>query len=337
VGAGEVTTMTNPSNSSTLPGVSVVLCTSNGARFLEEQLRSIESQTRLPVEFVASDDQSSDRTLEILEGFAARVSFPVRILQNPFRLGSTRNFDRAIRQARGEYVALCDQDDLWVNNKLERLLTLLEHDTGLGGVFSDAELVDEKSVLIGRSLFATHSFLAKRQKAFVSDPMQMLLQRDVVTGATLLFRTSIRNHYDSIPSSWVHDGWLAWMIALHSRIGLTTERLTHYRIHPNQQLGVGSPRAARGDNRRFRGLRSEYARLACQWRDLLSHLFTSTPQSQELDRLISGVRRKIAFLDRRSTLSSHRSLRALQLVPMLSSYRRYAPTMGSLRDDLLST
>jgi glycosyltransferase involved in cell wall biosynthesis len=329
--------MTNPSNSGKLPGVSVVLCTSNGARFLEEQLRSVESQTLLPGELVASDDQSSDRTLEILEGFATRVSFPVRILQNPLRLGSTRNFDRAIREARGKYVALCDQDDRWASDKLERLLALLAHDAGLGGVFSDAELMDDKSALIGRTLFATHNFLAKRQKAFSSRPMQMLLQRDVVTGATLMFRTSILNHFESIPSSWVHDGWLAWMIALHSRISLTSERLTHYRIHPNQQLGVGLSRPARADNRRFRGLRREYARLACQWGDLLTYLLTSTPQSSEHDRLISGVRRKIAFLERRSTLSSRRTLRAFQLVPMLSSYSRYAPTWGSLRDDFLST
>jgi glycosyltransferase involved in cell wall biosynthesis len=91
--------------------ISVAMCTFNGGRYLEEQLESIGAQTRPPCELVVCDDGSKDGTISILKRFEANAPFPVRIVQNGIRMGSTRNFDQAIGMARGEFIALCDQDD----------------------------------------------------------------------------------------------------------------------------------------------------------------------------------------------------------------------------------
>src|SRR5579872_6976848 len=105
--------------------ISVAMCTFNGGRYLGEQLESIGAQTQLPCELVVCDDHSTDDTIAILKRFQANASFPVRIVQNALRVGSTRNFDQAIGMARGGFIALCDQDDRWLPGKLKRLSDVL--------------------------------------------------------------------------------------------------------------------------------------------------------------------------------------------------------------------
>ena len=91
---------------------SIALCTYNGEKFLREQLDSIALQTLLPDELVACDDRSCDSTMEILQEFRERVSFPVHIHQNEENLGSTKNFEKAIKLCSGDIIALCDQADV---------------------------------------------------------------------------------------------------------------------------------------------------------------------------------------------------------------------------------
>src|SRR5271167_1343074 len=86
--------------------LSVALCTYNGAGFVEEQLASIAQQRHPPDELVVADDCSTDRTLDILQDFAAKAPFPVTIFCNSNRLGSTKNFDAVIQRCQGDVIAL---------------------------------------------------------------------------------------------------------------------------------------------------------------------------------------------------------------------------------------
>src|SRR6266700_2789050 len=146
------------------PRISVVLCTCNGGRYLKEQLESIAQQTRPPAELVVCDDNSSDDTISVLTDFAARAPFPVHVVKNSQRLGSTRNFDQAIGLASGEFIALCDQDDRWAPEKLDRLSQFMVRNASIGGVFSDADLIDGQSRPIGTTLFAKHKFSLRKQR-----------------------------------------------------------------------------------------------------------------------------------------------------------------------------
>src|SRR4029079_17285220 len=98
----------------------------NGARFLPEQLRSIAAQTRPPDELIVCDDRSTDETAQVIEAFAATAPFPVRLVRNEERLGSTRNFERAVSLCDGSLIALADQDDSWHPEKLARLQATAE-------------------------------------------------------------------------------------------------------------------------------------------------------------------------------------------------------------------
>lgn len=98
--------------------ISIAMATYNGAKFLQEQLDSLATQTLLPHELVICDDGSTDATLEIAGRFAAEAPFPVRIYRNEKNLGYADNFLKAASLCEGDWIAFCDQDDVWLPEKL---------------------------------------------------------------------------------------------------------------------------------------------------------------------------------------------------------------------------
>jgi glycosyltransferase involved in cell wall biosynthesis len=131
------------------PRISIAMATYNGARYIREQLDSLAAQTLLPCELVVTDDGSTDATLEIVADFASIAPFPVRVHRNENRLGFGENFLRATSLCEGEYIAFCDQDDVWLPKKLARCVISLDHPSVLLCVHS-AELIDESGNIRGR-------------------------------------------------------------------------------------------------------------------------------------------------------------------------------------------
>ncbi len=217
------------------------MCTYNGARFLHEQLESINSQKRLPDELIVSDDCSTDDTLKIVREFSEVSEFPVKILQNEQNLGSTKNFEKAIGYCTGDIVALSDQDDLWLPHKIERIMAVFEEDPRVGLVFSDALLTDERMRPIGLRLWTETFRPADRRKFTNGQALDVLLQYNVVTGATMAFRSALCPAIMPIPvlTDYIHDGWISLIAALSSEIRFIREPLIKYRQHPGQQLGAG--------------------------------------------------------------------------------------------------
>ena len=99
--------------------ISIALTTFNGERFLKEQLDSLYAQTILPDEIVVCDDASTDHTQTILEEYHKQHGLKYHI--NPKSLGVNNNFFKAISLCQGDYILICDQDDIWLPNKVEVL------------------------------------------------------------------------------------------------------------------------------------------------------------------------------------------------------------------------
>jgi glycosyltransferase involved in cell wall biosynthesis len=313
--------------------ISVAMCAFNGACFLPQQLKSIATQSRLPDELVVCDDGSSDSSPKLVAEFARSAPFSVRIVRNQTTLGSTRNFEKAIFLCTGELIALCDQDDAWLKNKLARLAQVMEKDSSIGGVFSDAELIDANSNPIGKKLWQIHHFDFARPNGFDRNAaVKQLLKHDVVTGATLMVRASALKFMSPIPGLWVHDGWIAWMLALYSRLSFVNEPLIQYRVHADQQLGVGH---RNGLDRPHRPLREDRRKLELMARqfEVLRDRWVSCP-GQDYAKFLKMLDDKIAFLRRRSRLPQGFTHRAWAVVHSLSSYERYARGLSSMRGDL---
>jgi glycosyltransferase involved in cell wall biosynthesis len=218
--------------------ISVALCTYNGARFLEEQLRSLSSQTRLPDELIVCDDGSSDETLDIVSSFAERAPFYVSYARNELRLGVTKNFERAITQCTGDVIFLCDQDDFWMPEKISTLMGVFEGDECIGLVFSDAIVTDSQLSPSGYTMWETVKLTPKRQLQMNrGEGLGILVRRHVVTGATLAFRASLRQHILPIPSRSFHDAWAAAVSAMRSKIVAIKTPLILYRQHDANVIG----------------------------------------------------------------------------------------------------
>lgn len=317
--------------------ISVALCTYNGEKYLPEQLASIARQTLLPDELVICDDGSTDATIAIVEAFKAQVSFPVRVHRNERNLGSTKNFEQALRLCRCQYIALADQDDVWLPEKLHRLLNLMAQPPYPGVVFSDANLIDAEGNLIGGSLWESVKFTSAEQERFRrGDVIQVLMKHPVVTGAAMMIRADLRDTVLPIPPQWTHDGWMVFLAALVSTVTLVEEKLMHYRKHGSNQIGVYE-RALGKQVQTARQLeQSYYLKIAEQYMLLLERI-QELPAFAAKDSVTAGVAAKAAHYRARGTLPTNR-LQRLSIVLqefIKGSYTRYSSGHYSLLRDLL--
>jgi glycosyltransferase involved in cell wall biosynthesis len=219
--------------------ISVALCTYNGARFLQSQLESIAAQDRRPDELVLCDDCSTDGTMAVVERFAATCSFEFRVETNKQNIGSTRNFARAVSLCRGDVIALCDQDDVWLPNRLGRLDRAFSDDAELGFVFSDACRIDAEGSRLPYSLWESIAFSPRMQDELNGGrAVEILVRRNVVTGASMAFRSAYRDMLLPVPGKWVHDGWFALLISTVAPCRAIAEPLIEYRQHAEQQIGA---------------------------------------------------------------------------------------------------
>lgn len=220
--------------------ISVALCTYNGERYLPEQLESIAAQVRPPDELVVCDDHSSDRTHEILRSFAAASQFPVRVYVNDENLGSTRNFAQAVGLCEGSAIALSDQDDVWLPQKLRDLESVFSAEPDVGLVFTDADIVDQYLCPSGSRLWDLTFTDEERRLVAEGRALDVLMMRNVVTGATMAFRSCFKELVLPIPidDTFIHDGWIAFIVAAVAGVKAIPEPSIKYRQHPNQQMGI---------------------------------------------------------------------------------------------------
>lgn len=224
--------------------ISVALGTHNGEPFIGEQIASILGQTRPVDEIVLSDDASTDRTVAIVEEAvaahrAATGSAPeLVVLRNDPPLRVTRNFEQALTRATGDLVALCDQDDVWHPERIERLSAGFSDPT-LMLVFSNARQVDAEGVSLGHDLFEAAA-MSDHERGLVESghAYQQFMRRNLATGATVLLRRSLVDLALPFPEAWLHDEWLAVIAASHDGVRMHDEQLTDYRQHGGNQVGM---------------------------------------------------------------------------------------------------
>jgi len=231
--------------------ISIALCTYNGAKYLSSQLESYLAQTYPPGEVVVCDDCSQDETVSMLDEFARRAPFPVRILVNEQNIGSTKNFEKAISRCSGDIIFLSDQDDVWAPNKIERVVNEFDNDCEVGMVFSDAELVEETLQPLGSNLFDTFERPDVWRRGGIikqEDLFSRLLKGNIVAGTTLAFRAKYNKAIIPIPTDvpqMIHDGWIAIVLSVTAKSVFLNEPLVKYRQHPEQQIGAIPRRHAR--------------------------------------------------------------------------------------------
>lgn len=254
--------------------VSVALCSFNGAAFLEEQLRSICLQTVPPDEIVLCDDASTDESVTLARRVVSEClaempssRLELRAFVNPQTLRVTRNFEQALRACRGDLIALSDQDDIWVPDKLARMVDLFVRDPGLTLLHTDARLVGRTGEPLGGTLFhALRVTDSEISRIHSGQAFEVLLRRNLVTGATAMLRRQLLTCAAPFPDGWLHDEWLGAIAAATGCVDVLERALIDYRQHGNNQVGarrdtvfelIAKAFASRGDTHILRAQKAE--------------------------------------------------------------------------------
>jgi glycosyltransferase involved in cell wall biosynthesis len=314
--------------------ISVAMCTYNGERFLREQLASIALQTRLPQELVVCDDGSTDATIDILRNFSQSAPFAVKLIRNRETLGSTRNFENAIARCKGDIVALADQDDVWNSRKLAVLTDHLKANPQVGAIFSDADLLDDESNLLSKRLWQSIPFHPGKETLNSDEFRELLLRQDVVTGATLVFRSSLLSRILPIPNGWVHDAWIAWISVLYSSLAYSTEPLIQYRVHSGQQIGVASNSASLRLRKVQASGNHQYVSIERRFMALRDRMLVSPAAQCEM--VVEQLDGKIQHASYQASLHANKAFRAVQIVKAWPRYRRYTRGLVTALRDLMA-
>ena len=236
--------------------ISVALCTYNGERFVAQQVQSILNQTRPVDEIIVSDDASSDDTVLVIEQTVAnwrtsgsRPPLALRVTVNDATLGVVANFEQALGACSGDYLVLSDQDDVWHEDKVERLSAVLDYEPDVVLVGSNARMVTSDGAAVHRDLWQTIGLSQAEFAGLRDDAFAVLMRRNLITGATVMLRRTVLDTARPFPPSWVHDEWLAVVAAAGDGLAVIDETLTDYRQHGGNQIGAtnltGSGRVAR--------------------------------------------------------------------------------------------
>lgn len=225
--------------------VSVAMCTYNGEKFLPEQLRSIFTQTSLPDELVICDDGSTDTTEAVVREFAHTAPFLVRFIVNETRLRFAQNFAKCISLCQGDLIILTDQDDVWVETRVQDTREAYAADSRLMFTFSDAPLIDQDGKPTEESIYSNFPIHRRDRKRVDSGVglLPAIARWGFIYGCTMTMRASMRQTVLPIPPGWSHDEWLS--LALSSLGNSTKLRpQTNYRQHGVNSVGVGDWSAA---------------------------------------------------------------------------------------------
>ena len=221
--------------------ISIAMTSYNGERFIQEQLDSFVSQSRRPDELVVCDDQSTDRTPEILHEFARSSPFPVRVVDNERRLGVTQNFAQAVGLCTGDLIFFSDHDDHWLPEKLAMHEAVHQAEPRVGYVFSNAKICDGAMTPRGVTFFDTQGLTARRRAGIPRGALfDLCIRSPRVPGCTMSFDSSLREVLLPIPSSTLHDVWFCLMLSAFTQVRCIETPLLHYRTHATQACGLHS-------------------------------------------------------------------------------------------------
>lgn len=197
--------------------ISVCMASYNGEKYIKEQITSILLQLGEEDELIISDDSSTDNTLEIIESFQDKR---IVLFKNQTFYSHVYNFEHALKHARGNYIFLSDQDDVWLPHKLKTMLELLCTHTL---VLSDAVMVDDNMNVLENSFFAfNHS----------GNGLLKNLYKNSYLGCCMAFNRSILDKALPFPKDInMHDWWIGLIAEIYRDVYFSNEKLIKYRRH----------------------------------------------------------------------------------------------------------
>lgn len=203
------------------PRISVVIALYNAGPYLKEELESILPQLAETDEVLIYDDGSTDGSYELAQKLS-RVVPQIRVFQGP-HAGVVENFRRGIQKARGRFIFLADQDDLWEPSKVSFVLGTLEWEKGPCCVMHDAVMIDDAKKPTGETVFTWR----KIGRGFWHN-----WWKNSYVGCCMAFNEELKPYLASMPATIpMHDQWIGMMADHYGKMLFIDKKLLKWRRH----------------------------------------------------------------------------------------------------------
>lgn len=201
--------------------ISVCMATRNGEKYIGRQMESILKQLEDEDEVIVSDDSSTDRTIGIIQNFSDER---IKLFEHNTFLSPVYNFENACKKATGENIVLADQDDIWLDNKIEIVRRKLAEKKGqIYTIMMDGEIIDEKDKSQGETLFG----MVKVGKGIMKN-----IYRNCYVGCSMAFtRDLLKVALPFPPHIPMHDSWLGILSEIFGEVEFVPEKTIKYRRH----------------------------------------------------------------------------------------------------------
>ncbi len=225
--------------------ISILLASYNGEKYIAQQIESILTQTEQNFIIYVNDDCSSDRTYEIEKKYEAMYPDKIKVTRNKKNSGNAKyNFINMMIEHKDDYVMLCDQDDVWLPNKIEITLKKMKSMERRFGkekpalVHTDLVVVDEKLNVISKSF----------KKMMNADYGKIRINNEIVqntlTGCTVMYNKALAEYIKNTPKYMVmHDWWLMLIASAFGNIGIVNYQTVLYRQHGKNVVGTRNMRS----------------------------------------------------------------------------------------------
>ena len=212
--------------------IDILMATYNGEKYLVEQLDSIINQTYHNWNLLIRDDNSTDKTLEIIQNYHKKDKRIKILKDNKGNLGIVRNFEELLKSSESEFIMFSDQDDIWVENKLDMYLKMIEKIKNKGFmIHSDAILFDKN-----KSNILKDTFISKKA---INKGLENVFFNYFVQGATILISKEIKNFILPFPKEvYLHDRYIHLISELFFERIFVNKALIYYRQHGDNQIGA---------------------------------------------------------------------------------------------------
>lgn len=214
--------------------ISIALCTYNGERFLKEQLESIINQTRQPDEIIICDDRSKDNSVNMAKSILTQWTGKWQIVINDKNLGFRKNFEKAMKLCQGDIIFLSDQDDVWDERKIEKMILAFD-DPDVILAFHDAYVVDEELHILHPSLWEIMKF---DPEPFKNDDFRIVFLHNVMQGTACCFRKKLCQIAMPFSDNAYHDEWLLLIALCSGKVMPVKEKFLKYRQAQNIVGGI---------------------------------------------------------------------------------------------------
>lgn len=211
--------------------VQILMSTYNGEKYLREQIESIINQEGVDVSILVRDDGSTDSTISILDEYKKQGILDFYTGEN---LRPARSFMHLVMNApESDYYALCDQDDVWLQGKLEKAVEALRNETGSALYYHGMNLVDSDLNKFGYYF---------RKEEYAQSLEYSCLFGDEIAGCTMVFNKQLLSEIKKYNPEFItmHDGWVHRVcLCVGGKIIGDQTPYINYRQHQNNAVGMG--------------------------------------------------------------------------------------------------